>query len=816
MYRRLVIPYNDETHPFAGLANWSCLYPFETNGVRYPSVDHYIFCRLTLHKNDARLLSVRANDPVLRSVFNGLANEVYYDLLRESILQGAKMQYLDEDAILRDVINRRPSNYYYYITNDDTLWGINEHGYGFNLLGQSYARLLDPQHSSFYRVTSESIFTIYRASELCQHHLRQGYSIDAFIGRPVDEIVASLEATYPSFRTPTVSPAYVFERRQQHPFIQYEIDYPWNLAGFIRQKYAENINYYLRQRFHRTMILHYFKYVLRQKFKDVVVDVERVAEQQFARLSEKEYEDIADRLYRVYNDPDTTSKTRAFLTPEARQELLEIEMQFLNAEEQAKVANYVPFLYHIKTGHTTYIYDDNHEFTDELEPFTKILSPFQYNPLKMDGVTYDNLGQFVFTKMIHEWTAVPIEDAHRSVRMCVDMSDYQDAVHHAIRTFKRLLLRKAMLLKFRSSVFARYALYNTQSYGYDMHVLDPDPTLEVQGSKELLAIRTKLEADSMYAITYALSTSHDPYLQDRIRFRMEDFVRVFDAYRRFLNQDRLTVADYQRLETTLYRDPPATSSAGVTKMPPSFSQFFEGTCDETTIRRLWQFFVAYNTILESYLTRVPSKEPCTPPKIHITSMSTNDRTSPPTTVTGIVCYFLNTFYTKGEEMAFYVFTLSVLLGQRVTTFRPSFAYYSVELERELGAYLDMDDYSVEFLVNVMGVIAKLQREMPDTRVRYFGYFVKPPTYTTTTPVASLTRRLQSLGYPAIVGKKKGKRGNRKSKETILKEMSVREQEEQEQQQEQQDSIEDMYQELGLDDDDDEEEEEEFEQEDDES
>lgn len=773
--RRLVIPYNDHSAPFAGLANWSCVYPFQVDGKEYPTVDHYVYARLTLHRDDAQLLSIRDNDPALRFHFNRISNDLYYRLLRTILSQGVRAQYNDRSSShVRETLQRHPSNYYYYITNDDIMWGINDQGYGFNLVGQAYSRVMHPDHSSFYHpLDASTIYDIYLSSTLLQHHLREGHDVLPYVGKSVEEISRSLTSMYPNMiKSLPLTAKDVFQRYHDDPFfefIQYEIDYPWNLAGFIRQAFADKLNYYLRQRFHRIMILAYFRHVLSQKFGNVIdlAKVEQYAHQQLSKLSDAEYQSLADRLYGIYNDPDTTSKTHAFLTSDVRQQLYDTEMQFLSNDEVVNATTYVPFLYHIKVGYTTYIYDEYHGFTEELEPFTKSLSPFLNNPLTIGGTSsYENLAGYAFITLFAEWTSASLMQASKTFQACTGMDDYQETLANGMRAFKRILIQQGMKSKFRSSRLAQYQLYNTQSYGYDVNVVDPDPTFELQTNKELMSLRTKLEEDPVYALTYTIVPRHVPQLQDRIRFRIQDFVHTFEAYRRFLGKEKLAVSDYEQLESRLYRDPvstfrgttttPERSSTGV--VPSAFQQYFASLGDQRMIQRLWSFFLGYNDILESYITIESSDRPCTAPRTVLKGLGSVP-VSNPTSITAIVAYFVRHFYQKGEEMAFYLFTLSVLTGKAVHSFTPSFAYYAMEMERDLRMYLPIDDYDVAFIVNVMGVVARLQKEMSVVRIQYFGYLPTleprelssaPPTTTTKKKkIVPFVRKLRELGFPVI-------------------------------------------------------------------
>ena len=771
----LVIPYDAVNHPFAALTNWSSEFPFEIQGVKYPSVNHYIFCKMTNQKFNSTLLAAdRDND--LRQKFNRLSNNMYMEYVRQIIQDGVQQQFI-QNRPFRQYFLQRPDHYFYYISNTTTLWGINEDGYGYNLLGHAYSRLLSKNNSSYYKITELTIHQIYRANVLMIHHLQQGNDILVFMGKPVEVIGETLGSLYPN--KTLLSSKVVFDNFKNDAYfqnIQYEIDYPWNLAGFVRKEYIQQINYYLRIRFNTKMISKYFEHVLQTKFKHVIdtTQMSYYVQQQLAKLGTQKFQDLSDRLFAMYNHPLQNEKVLTFLDSASIQELYDIEVQFLNSDEIAAGENFVPFLYNIKPGKSIYIYDEAK--TSNLEPSTAFLSPLNSHHFTSDKLRYDDLVLFIFVQLTTCLTNLSVDKAYALLENCEDVEACQQKLEIAVRMYKVVLMKKGMAAKFASSLFPKYLLYNTIGYQYDVDVQDPDPVFSKNVAKHLLAIRQGL-TEPFYSISFNL-IGNNMALQDRIRFRLQDLVKILDAYKLLKNKQTVDISDYRFLQTHLWRNPDGYRTG--LPVPPEFLQYFEGHCTNAVTEELWNVFETYAFLLRKNM------------KI--------EQTQPLHSIPSILAYFLKTFYKKGQESAFYDFVLSILIGRDVV-FQPSSSYYTTEMEREFTQFIPVEAYDVDFIVNMMGVAGTVQRNISLPRHRYFSYWGLP-VHTPEPFPSSLASRISAI---ALVGRateqlKAEKKKRKKNTEMVADE----EEEEVEEEEEEEMGVKEMLQELGLEDDEDEE------------
>jgi len=771
----LIVPYARKSEN-ENLTTWSVEYPFEVDGKRYYSVNQYLFCEMTRHTDDAFLLSIRGDDPALRSRFNEISNTNFFNTLKDAVENAVEI-ISKEDNLVHTYLQENVSNYFIYLTND-VYWGVNENGYGYNLLGQAYSSITNRIPSIYYDINEPTIYNIYKTSVLLTHHLQQGHDISPFIGKPIDIILNTL-TSYTNVLF--LSPSIVFDKFSKDPFfesIQLEINYPWNLAGFIRKKFANQMNYYYRRRFYGVLLRRYFGYILRRKYKDVVdmSQLKYYVEREFKKMTEMEYMEIAERIFRIYNDPDTTAKLNIFLDMTIREELYNIELQFLDPKEVDEVNRYVPFLYHIKPSKTIYI-TENPSFT----PNIQILEPFFIVPMfKHKEKTFKSLGQFVYAQLIHKLTSFSFDRGFEILEKCsYEQECYANRLTQTIGMFKRMILRRGIRMRLKQNSSLKYLYYNTIQYGYNIEIIDPDPIIQEIVMDELWVIRQNLHTDPLYPIVFRLNPTHAIMIQDHIRFRMDDFKKVFEAYCYFQHKSKLTIDDFQYLQDTIYRDPIVFVNTTEPSLIEPFIQMFQEYCEEELIQELWKWFWCYNHLLEQ------NKE--------VRKQQTVSN------IPSIISYLVKTFYTPENEMDFYVFVLSLLLGKSSTTFTPSLSYYSLELEKEYQHYLPIDEYKPEFIVNVMGITSIIQRNISNTRQVYFSYWALP--YKQEPYVSSLTKM---MSIPLLFPTKTRRR--RKQEEEV-------QEEEEEQEEEQEIELREMYEELGLEDDEEEElgEDEEFEE-----
>jgi predicted NAD-dependent protein-ADP-ribosyltransferase YbiA (DUF1768 family) len=679
----ITLKYMSQT-PLRDLSTCSSTYPFSLDGKKYASVEHYVFDKLLGETFTSEILSKR-DTRHLRQTFNDHVDHVLLTTTRDTLR--ALLSHPPQH--LQALLETYTGYYFYYIQDDNTLWGIDSSGFGYNLLGQVYSRILDP--TTFPVCGVKECYPIYKASVLLTRHFQEAVKdIRPFIGMSVHAILDALTPLFPE--TSFLSEDHVMQMYVKDPFsfcIQYELDYPMNLAGFIRQRLARHFNTYIRRTFHELMIRQYFLHVLHTHFPSYHDDC---VKQQMGRLSDDGFRRMAQMLYTAYNDPDTHESTFAFLPQSVRDQLYGLEMSMLSPDEIEEAVHYVPFLYHVKVGRSVYIYDhiDGDYF---IQPAETRLSPLF---LTLGDLT---VAQSCFSRLLVTLCGQRHEDALSAVRTIQSMSQLQHVFAMATRQYKKKLIVKATYKKFEHP-FARYLLYTTM--GRKIVVEDPDTVFEETTPPVLEKIRQTLDTP-LYRVVSMFSS--DVHIQDRVRFRLEDFTTVLGAYSSLLGR-KLTSSDFDALERDIYRDPPEllTLPSSSLKGPDELAMFFE-TCDTGCQRRLSAFFTTYARLLEEHTT-------------DLAPVSPSSSLAP---IASIVSYFALKYLTPSREKEFFDFAFTAITGKVPldvywgTTQAALLAYYSQGVEEQFQKYISLDTYSKETALSLFNLTSRVQKHLSKTR-----------------------------------------------------------------------------------------------------
>lgn len=756
-----------QPNDYQGLLNSSHQFPFTINNKQYPSVNHFLFCELTHHEFDSILLTSRN----VQDVYNKLSNEQYFQVLSTIIQKGITSTLT---KTLENYLKSKMQNYYYYITNDNIFLGINEKGFGFNLVGKYYSRLYNRFNSSFYQINQYTIYEIYKTKELLLHHFQNGYDIAEFIGKSIDEI--QKELPYPNFKFDDSDHIWsVYLKDPYKHYIQFEIDYPLNLAGFIRRDFIQYFNYYLRSRFNTLMIRSYFKYLLQTDFADVI-DVSKLNDyihQQMNRLDVTNFEKLSNRLYYLYNDPYTNEKTHSFLSYSIRKELYDIEINFMNKNDIKTGQSFIPFLYHIKVDHSMYIYDTPEQF--DFDPYITELSPNE-----------TNLNEYIYTNLA-KWYD------NTYTKKCYDYTSLLDIIQGK----KIKIMNIGMNAKFESTIFSRYLLCNTRQFE-SIIVCDAESSLNNEMLKSLIRLRDGyLQKDIMYSIL--LNFTNNIYFQDRLKYRLLDFKNCFDSYIHFRDIKAISKSDYIYIEESIYKDPFIISKKKKNIVSDHFNSFFHNICEKDVIDQLWEFSYQYIELLEKFSNHI--------------SLSKNENSNDD--LPAILSYFVDKFYSRDKENEFYLFVIQVMTGNK-QSFTPSLSYYSSYYDKKFSKYLTFENYSPEFIVNLFGICNIIKKNISSERLLYFSYLKKPenPNISSFSLYEQINKKIHSTKTKTVPIKKPQKNKKEKILQKISETKQTHENDEEEQQELnifQQDDID--LKELGLES---EEEDEDIEQEEDEN
>lgn len=806
---------NDVTNRYNALSVESKKFSFEEDHRRFSSVLQYIYYKVS--RNHELLWE---SDPTrLRTMFNRLTNIDYRDTTR-SIIDKVVVDAVSKDKDFQRVISvlSEGKRGFYYITNQNNLWGVNEEGYGYNFLGLAYSKSISRMFSSYYALSEDTVSMIYKSVMLLTRHFQNGNDILEFVGRPAPEIYESLAGLYENVvNTPVES--VLWESFLHHPniytheqlkWVQLEVDYPCNLAGFIRAHYIRHFNFYLRSRFHRVMIISYFTYVMEKKFSKYTIkdDIPFHVSKLLRKMSTSEHETLANKLFYLYNDPDTTSRLDGFLDYDTRKTLYDIETHFKTFKEIEAIEAFTPFLYHAPKEQSMFIYNTQEEFYDLFEPYTTQLSPYIISLQPRLSIM-----QSIFTHLISYYGGTPQDKVFETLKIDPLETSYdvfQGILDSVSMTRKRYFTRRAFRIRVEQNSVLNFSVFNTTLFKDDVIVTDPDKVIEETATKELLKIRERL-TEPYYPIS--LYFSDDMYLQDRIRFRLEDFYRVLSAYKKLTSHSLLTESDLNDFESKFYQDPATFFRLNSDKPIKVFEDYFSPIVDQSVRKKLWSFIGNYCREYEK--TNIPEV--------------TEENISRKQSLYPIVAHVTNTVLKVLPGATFKVLSefLTGILNIR-STFPIPPVYTSTFTSTLRGhydvmkKYLDFSTIPADFGFYLLNFLEWVGREdVPAYRVEFL--ISVNHIYTPTPLDFSLENALKpfvvakgtvSKSALSIVTKEKPKA----SKKEYLKALMEKNKEDIEQETEnteEEEGVSEMLQELGLDDDDTEEEEEEDIDEDDE-
>jgi hypothetical protein len=599
---------NDVLNKFKMLSVESSAFPFHEDGVKYDNVLQYVFYHISPHRE----LLWEPNPRRLRILFNRLSNKDFINRTKHSIFQVISEAIRTNTDFRNSVklLSNGGKKGLYYITNQTTLWGINEDGYGYNFVGLAYSKSLQPFYSSLYTISMETISLIFKCSRLLIVHFQNGHDIHQYIGKACPEYFQELANIYPQELSLIPTDERIWETYvrgdEEARWVHDEIDYPCNLAGFIRAEYIRYFNFYLRTRFHRLMITSYFKYVVRTKYAEHVVDadIDYHAKKLFKGMASEYRETLSNKLYYLYNDPGTTSKMDSFLDFDIRKELYEMEIQFKTQAETENIEAFIPFLYYAPKETSLFIYNTQEEFFELFEPYTTQLSPYTPHDFLKPRISFM---QRIFVRLISQYSGVAEDKVFENAKINFVETSFQffdQLLQQVTNTKKGYYVKRAYELMIAEHPILRFAIYNTNRFGDNVVVSDSDTVIQEKATSELLKIRGLL-TEPYYPIS--LFISDDIEIQDRLRFRIQDFHRILQSYNKFIRESSssslLTYNDFTKFQDKIYQDPnPFFEKKGMLSTDPidAFKNVFANVCDKEVQKKIWVFLQNYSRSYEQY------------------------------------------------------------------------------------------------------------------------------------------------------------------------------------------------------------------------
>ena len=225
------------------------------------------------------------------------------------------------------------------------------------------------------------IYKTHKAVDYLVSAMKNGVDIRSFLHKPVDSIIAEChipldprrsihKECWDRFMTKTVP---------YYSFIEKEILHPQNLAGFVRKEYAVHLNGYIGQKVREVLFASFIYQVVERSYPQVAPELRTIVmNREMKKFSPEEYEDITDKLYRLFFE----GKFR--MDEEGVRRLTLLESYRLTPDEVEEAIRFVPVKYVL---------------TPYLDISKTILDPMASVDIELEGKVFHDLYQYIFYRL---------------------------------------------------------------------------------------------------------------------------------------------------------------------------------------------------------------------------------------------------------------------------------------------------------------------------------------------------------------------------------------------------------------------------------
>lgn len=225
------------------------------------------------------------------------------------------------------------------------------------------------------------IYKTHKATEYLVESMKNGIDIQSFLHKPVDSIIAECQIPLDQKRSVHKEcwDKFMTKTIPYYSFIEKEILYPQNLAGFIRKEYGTHLNGYIGQKVREVLFASFLFQVMERSYPQVAPELRIIImNREMKKFSPQEYQEITDKLYRLFFE----GKFR--MDQEGVRRLTLLESYRLTPDEVEEAIRFVP----IKFVAMPY-----------LDIGKTILDPMAQVDIVMDGNVFHDLYQFIYYKL---------------------------------------------------------------------------------------------------------------------------------------------------------------------------------------------------------------------------------------------------------------------------------------------------------------------------------------------------------------------------------------------------------------------------------
>lgn len=264
---------------------------------------------------------------------------------------------------------------------------------------------ISPDMELYSRTDPLSIFKIYKAAEHLVERMKNGMDIRVFLNKPVDAILWECKISPELFDPRSLDP------RQRHTiyteywnkfmsktipyyhFIEKEILYPCNLAGFIRKEHAPVLNVRIGQKIKEVLFASFVYQVIERSYPNVAPELRIIVmNREMKKFTTEEYDEITDKLYHLF------FQNKFHLDEEGGRRIMMLESFRLTTDEMEDALRFIPHKNIIQPS---------------LDIQGTILDPMAEADIHIDGRVFHDLFQYIFYQLFIFYGGMKPSDAYQ-------------------------------------------------------------------------------------------------------------------------------------------------------------------------------------------------------------------------------------------------------------------------------------------------------------------------------------------------------------------------------------------------------------------
>jgi hypothetical protein len=432
------------------------------------------------------------------------------------------------------------------------------------------------------------IFKIYKATEHLVDRMKNGMDIKAFLNRPVDAILWECKVSPELFG---IDPRSLGPKQRNmiyveywrrfmsktipfYSFIEKEVMYPQNLAGFIRQEYTQDLNERIGAKIKEILFASFVYQVIERSYPHVAPEMRIIVlTREMKQFTEEEYIDITDRLYHLFFEG------KFLLDEEGKQRILTHEAYRLSTQEMEEALHFVPCK--ILSAPATDIQGT-------------VLDPLAPADIVIDDKVFHDLYQYIYYRLLISYGSLTQDQAyehlfHQGSMVRGDDPRLAKRLQEVVMTRKKELVKTAYLAKYEQYPQVQEMVLYSRASNNRIHE-EGDDTVKLWN--EIPTNPLDLELMKWVVKTIPANSNHHFEKSVHLYAFLHDLVRSLNLMKSVVGR-RLQKKPLEVFFRCFYHKV-RTIQQGVkvpkTKMPPEFSAYIGNTktVHEEAIEDLWR------------------------------------------------------------------------------------------------------------------------------------------------------------------------------------------------------------------------------------